>query len=91
MFRMGPPIHVPSKAVVVLAGEPVAYLAGVIDVAAAGAAGGVCCVVQAPIARTDAHSKMKRFIELSSLSVNEVAYSLHQSLMTALLSLRIAV
>jgi hypothetical protein len=45
-----------------LAGEPVAYLAGVIDVAAAGAAGGGCCVAQAPIARTDAYSKMKRFI-----------------------------
>jgi hypothetical protein len=62
MFLMGPPIQVPSKAVVVLAGEPVAYLAGVIGVAAAGAAGGGCCVAQAPIARTDAHSKMKRFI-----------------------------
>jgi hypothetical protein len=24
MFRMGPPIHVPSKAVVVLAGKPAA-------------------------------------------------------------------
>jgi hypothetical protein len=51
--------------VVVLAAEPAAYLAGVIGFAT-GAAGGGCCVAQPAITRTDAASKMERFIYLSS-------------------------
>jgi hypothetical protein len=61
ILRIGPPTHVPSKTVVVLADDPAAWAAGVTAVVAV-AAGGGGCTTHPPIARVDANIKIECFI-----------------------------